>query len=41
MLGFFLILCIRLVNAAIGIDPNGFGDLRSTKEPPMTFKYDQ
>lgn len=41
MLGFFLILCIRLVNAAIGIDPNGFGDLRSTKEPPMTFKYDR
>ncbi|KAI3737601.1 hypothetical protein L2E82_27609 [Cichorium intybus] len=41
MLGFFLILCIKLANASIGLDPNGFGDLRSSNEPTMTFKYDR
>ncbi|KAL4559956.1 hypothetical protein LXL04_032102 [Taraxacum kok-saghyz] len=39
--GFFLILGIILVNAAIGIDPNGFGDVRSTNQPTMTFNYDR
>ncbi|KAI3802683.1 hypothetical protein L1987_30824 [Smallanthus sonchifolius] len=40
-LGFFSVLCVRLVIAQIDLDGNRFGDFGSRNEPKITYKYDR